>query len=452
MFNGTAKAERKQGSEYESQVLSERCWLFMRPFLRQMAERIDRRLVQTCLDLVMVIIIHRHRNNGLLMSELGDHLLGADHGPAGVKRIAKLLHSGQWSAQVVEDYLWAEGDRRAQALLQSGEAVYVIWDESVIEKPESLEAEGLCAVRSSKAARLKRIKPGYFNPPGGRPIFVPGMNWLQVVVAGMRGAPILAHVRWWTTRGERKSDKRSQEEQVLQRVRQLWGRQVIHVWDRGFAGAPWILLALAAELRFVMRWKKDYKLVGPDGEAHKAWQIPRGKRSWDYKMIHDARRRCERKTGVVAFPVHIPDSPAPLWLVVSRSGNGRTPWYLLTNEPVETPEAAWQIVFAYARRWQIEISIRFTKSELAFESPRLLKWESRLKFLMLATLAYAFLLSLLKSLDQPGLIWLLTKWCHRNGKRSRVTPTPFFRLRLALSRLWLAFRPPSLPKLSARLN
>lgn len=40
----------------------------------------------------------------------------------------------------------------------------VIWDESVIEKPESIALEGLGPVRSSKAARLKRIKPGYFNP------------------------------------------------------------------------------------------------------------------------------------------------------------------------------------------------------------------------------------------------------------------------------------------------
>src|SRR5215208_2369807 len=59
------------------------------------------------------------------------------------------------------------------------------------------------------------------------------------------------------------------------------------------------------------------------------------------------------------------------------------------------PNKAWQIVFAYARRWQIEMSLRFTKSEMAFESPRLFHWESRIKFLLIASLAYAFLLSLL---------------------------------------------------------
>lgn len=53
------------------------------------------------------------------------------------------------------------------------------------------------------------------------------------------------------------------------------------------------------------------------------------------------------------------------------SGPGKEPWYLLTNEPVEDSESAWRVVLAYARRWQIEMSLRFHKSELAVESPRL---------------------------------------------------------------------------------
>jgi hypothetical protein len=57
------------------------------------------------------------------------------------------------------------------------------------KRQRSLKAERLCAVRSSKAQRLKWIKPGYFNPPGERPIFVPGFNWLQILVIGRKGLP-----------------------------------------------------------------------------------------------------------------------------------------------------------------------------------------------------------------------------------------------------------------------
>lgn len=152
-------------------------------------------------------------------------------------------------------------------------------------------------------------------------------------------------------------------------------------------------------------------------------------------MIWDARRRCLRKTGVIALPVHLPDDKRPLFLVASRPGYGRKPWYLITTEPVFTAEQAWQI----------EMSLRFTKSELAFESPRLHSWEARLKFLLSASLAYAFLLSLLSNTD--FLFNLISRYCHRTGKWSRDISTPLYRLRLAISRLWLDFRPHSLPTL-----
>jgi hypothetical protein len=164
-------------------------------------------------------------------------------------------------------------------------------------------------------------------------------------------------------------------------------------------------------------------------------------------MVWDARRRCKRETGILAFPVHLPDDERPLFFVVSRPGSGRKPWYLLTSEPVHNSEQAWKIVFAYARRWQIEMSLRFTKCELAFESPRLHTWQARLKFLLIASLAYAFLLSLLPNTD--FLFRLFSTFCHRTGKWSRDVSTPLYRLRLALSRLWLTFRPHSLPPLTS---
>jgi hypothetical protein len=61
-------------------------------------------------------------------------------------------------------------------------------------------------------------------------------------------------------------------------------------------------------------------------------------------MAWDARRRCQRKTGLIAFPVHLPDDERPLF---------------------------------------IEMSLRFTKSERAFESPHLPAWEAGLPRLCL---------------------------------------------------------------------
>lgn len=53
--------------------------------------------------------------------------------------------------------------------------------------------------------------------------------------------------------------------------------------------------------------------------------------------------------------------------MVVRQGKGREPWYLLTNEPIETEEQAWEITFSYVSRWKIEEQFRFQKSELLIE-------------------------------------------------------------------------------------
>ena len=51
---------------------------YLKPVLSRLNAKMDRRLVKTFLGLVMAIIQHRHRNNGLLLSELGGYLLGSE--------------------------------------------------------------------------------------------------------------------------------------------------------------------------------------------------------------------------------------------------------------------------------------------------------------------------------------------------------------------------------------
>jgi len=266
------------------------------------------------------------------------------------------------------------------------------------------------------------------------------MQWVSLIVSGLAGVPSLAAMRWWTNRGLLCSDKRAEESKLLRQCAQQWGKKVIHIWDRGFAGAPWIGVALEQQVRFIPCWSSRMKLVDEKGHRN-AWRITQGKRSQDHREIWDARRNCYRKTGIVVVPVTHIEFDQPLWLVVSRPGQGRQPWYLLTNEPIATLEEAWRIVFAYARRWQIEMTYRYSKAELAMESPRLWSWERRLKLLFLATLAYAYPLSLLKLASPEMVEELLRDWCHRTGKRYRQFAIPLYRLRSASSRLWLTYRP-----------
>jgi len=245
----------------------------------------------------------------------------------------------------------------------------------------------------------------------------------------------------WTTRGEAQSQKRDEEKDVLSYIDRIWGKEVPHIWDRGFAGTPWLTQVFLHGSRFVLRWPKNYKLLDEQGRSRKPGEISKAKRSGDHRYLQDARHRCQRKTDIIAFPVTDPTHDQPLWLVVVRR-KGQSPWYLLFNQPAYSPKLAWQITLAYARRWQVEMAIRFTKSELAFESPRLLKWQHRHKLLLITALPYAFLLSLLHPTLAALRSWLLRTFCHRTGKRSRDTPAPLYRLRIALCFLWLTHPPP----------
>jgi hypothetical protein len=58
-----------------------------------------------------------------------------------------LLHSPNWQSQQREQYLWQQACTRLEQLEQEEETALLVWDERVLEKPESIKVEGLCAVR-----------------------------------------------------------------------------------------------------------------------------------------------------------------------------------------------------------------------------------------------------------------------------------------------------------------
>ena len=426
-----------------SHAMSQRLAGFLSELLGWLDEQLDKRLVRTFIGLIQVILIFRDRPNGLLLSELGGYLLKPDQAPAGTKRISNLLRSCRWGYGLIERFLWSGAQRRVAELHAADKTAYALWDESVIEKAESIALEGLGPVRSRKAARLNRLKPGYYQPPKGS-TFVPGMDWIAVLVIGLSGPPVVAAMKWWTRRGRLASEWPCQLEALLKACLSQLGDQLIHVFDRGFATLESMAVISRYPIRFIVRWSNQLELTDLSGRTMLAWQLVRGKPTWEFRDLRDSRRNCLRKMGVLALPVTYTGYAGPLWLVVCRRGKGQTPWYLLTTEPILTAPQAWSIVLAYARRWQIEMTFRFAKSALAFESPRLWRWDHRLKLLLIATLAYAFLLSLLDPALADLRQTLLRHWCHRTGQRLKQVKSPLYRLRAALSRLWLAFSPPIL--------
>lgn len=208
-----------------SSQLAQHLQLFLAPLIRQLNTKLDARLLRTFFATLIAIISFRERHQALLLSQLGAFLMPPQQAPAGTKPVSNLIHSPAWSASLVQNFLWRQAALVIHQLKATHQLSLVIWDDSVIEKNESRELEDLCSVRSSKAARLKKIKKGFYSPPPGPPIFVPGMHWSALIVSGLANStpPLLGAMHWWSTRGEHSTQRRTQHHDLLEKSLKKWG-------------------------------------------------------------------------------------------------------------------------------------------------------------------------------------------------------------------------------------
>jgi hypothetical protein len=434
------ESDPQGGSQHLSALLE----TFFLPFLLQLDTMLDKRLVRTLLQCLVAIIRFRNNSQALWLSELGSYLDGYNgYSPlatAGTKRVGKLLRSVKWTVGLIDRFLLEKADEEVQKLKEQGKRILCLWDGSVVEKAESEKLEGLCPVLSSKAKRRQRTKRGLvFNWPAPRPIRVMGMQWSAGLIVGMQGLPHLAVTRWWTTKGIFATKLRDAEEEALRICVRKWGPLLVHVFDRGYASAYWLQVLSTYRARFVIRWIKNHLFLTTSGAEKKLWQIGQGKKYLAHKEIRDVTTGEKMPCDLWWTAVRHPSSGEQLYLVRARVKKGVM--YLITNTPVQTEIQAWEVFFSYRRRWQIELSFRYAKCELALECPRLWSLEARLKLLGLVVLVYTFLLSLLDPLHQELVKALLRFKCHRTGKRCQETQAPLYRLRWALSRLWDDYRP-----------
>lgn len=436
--------EKEQAPQKASQELAQELELFLSPLLLVLDTLLDKRLVRTLVQGCVAILRFRKSKQGLLLSELGSYMDGyrgiSTSAAAGTKRMSNFIRSIKWSAFHIDRYFLEEADKEVRRLKERGKKILCIWDGSVVEKPESSTAEGLCPVVSSKAKRLNRARRGHvFNMPAIRPVMVTGMHWTGALIAGLEGIPKIALMNWWTTKGAYATKTRQQEEELVRTCVRKWGDLLVHVFDRGYASGPWIQFLQAMRVKFVIRWIKKHHFFDLNGEEKKLWQIGRGKKYLAHTLLFDIHTGEKMPCDIWWTSLWHASYAYPLYCVKVRVK--QKVWYLITNEPVKTEAQAGEIVFTYKRRWQIETSFRYGKCELAMESPRVWAFENRLKLLSLVTLVYAFLIHLLEPSYRDLVQSVLRLKCHRTGKRCREVLAPLYRLRWAISRLWDEYHP-----------
>jgi hypothetical protein len=168
-------------------------------------------------------------------------------------------------------------------------------------------------------------------------------------------------------------------------------------------------------VRFSIRWINNHLFVTLDGQEKNVWQIGLGKNYRAHQLIREAKSGVKVTCDLCWTAVRHPHDAGVLYLVRARI-QGKVS-YLMTNEPVQTEEQAWEIFFSSKRRWQIETSFRSAKCELAMERPRVWFDEDRLNLFAIGLVVYAFLLHVLGENHQELLQTILRLKCHRTGKR-----------------------------------
>ena len=77
---------------------------YTRTFRLTLDAAIDRRLVGTILNLLVIILMFRERRMVLLLSECGGYLCGHDKAPAVTKRMSNCLRSLKLSCSLMADH------------------------------------------------------------------------------------------------------------------------------------------------------------------------------------------------------------------------------------------------------------------------------------------------------------------------------------------------------------
>lgn len=435
MYKNISKDKEKLSSlQRHQELIFAKSRGYLKRFEESLSKKIDIRLVRTFYDVFISIILFRDNHKGLLLSELGRYVCGPAHAPAGTKRISNLFRSKKWSCKDLADEQVEKAKIYVEEQHNNGHRILAFSDDSTVEKAESWKAEGLCPVFSSKASRLTRIKPGYYKKPASR-ICVPGFEWSGMVIGGLTLTPMLCFMEWWTTKGKHRDCKSNIFYRMLKAAKENFGSMLTHVLDRGYASADTLEKMFHFGQTFIIRWKSNYILETGKGDLKKTHLVCFKKKSMHRRVVEDKERKQKVRIEIIYEAVRHPefiDNQLYLVVIRNKSFNHQPPMYLLTNCEVDSIGIAWEMFFSYIKRWDIEQTFRFNKSELGIQSIRLWDFENRKKMMMLVTLVFDFLLQFWR--NWQCIAWgAINYWCPRTGNRLAEIHQPIYRLRAAFS-------------------
>jgi hypothetical protein len=307
------------------------------------------------------------------------------------------------------DHLIARLQARGVAQLRDETALWVLVDGSDLRKPQAQMMEGLQSVKRLQGAGL-----------------VPGYRTINVIGVGRQRRGLLYHHLFSSTAPGFRSESAETQAALVSVGTALatLTAEVTYLFDSGFDDvAVWATVWTQGH-HLVCRVQHRDRLVQPAAglspcHLHELAPHLRPLARVETELVvrkgTQPRPKLQPVTAVIAaVPLVVtyqeevrirPDGvqhDRPVWLVEVRlDGAHEAPWWLLTDRPVTTAEAATEIFRMYRQRWAIEDAFKIGKQCLGWEDVQVLTLAAVRTLVALGWVAAGFLYELGVTLEWP---------------------------------------------------
>lgn len=235
---------------------------------------------------------------------------------------------------------------------------------------------------------------------------VRGYNMLGVTAVLGKGRQMPLYLAPYSTTCDSYESVNTEVLRAIETVTETTNQKGLWIWDRGFDN-QWLFNELAQRrLRFLICGYHHRSVVWqgktmPIEEVVTQLPLP--------LFEHIGRRGSKKKTYDIHFaatPIMLPPYwdakrrkhvELSLWVLVVKGydpSGKRT--FFFTNVPLETDDEQRKMVRRYADRWAIEEEFEFLKQRFALEDVRVRSFQAIERLMLLAMLAFAFLVHLVE--------------------------------------------------------
>ena len=326
-----------------------------------------------------------------------------------IERLSRNLHSFEGKQSVMQGYL-----SLVKQQIKEDYAVIVI-DNSDIAKPASRKMEALSEIRDGSTGEITQ---GYLT--------------IEAAVLSEAGKmPLPVYEKVFSAAESGFVSETYENLCCLESLSENFSKKCVRTLDRGFDGNDYYRYFLKRGERFVIREKKNRKVIynGKTCNIMDVANLYKGNYCMDFKDKSGKTVNCKMS----CIPVKLCEFPTKELTLVAVYGFGAEPMLLLSNLKMQEKKRLCHIVAkVYLMRWRIEEYFKFKKQQFELEYLRVMSLQSIRNLNLLATLATGYI-GLTSSVHKESVFLMELKECSK--RIYKVPQFIFYALGYAIERV-----------------